>query len=866
MIGFRLGRVLRRLFRGGNDAGATSGLVWSMVFLAAAATAVLVASALYYRNYRADYLRQAESQLRTLAEVKADELRHWREERRGDATVFFRNEHFASLIAEYLFQSSDAVPKSEVRSWLLRVEEAYDYAAVAFFDAEGKAQISTSKQDYTDAPEVERGIDTALKQRRIVFVDHYRAGAQQRIYLGIIAPVSAEQDGRSVRGAVVLVADPETQLYPVMRRWPTRWKSAGIVLARRDGRHHVVVLNDLGFPRRAALSLRVPADNPDSAIAQAASGDASIVEGYDHRGRAVVAATSSVPQSPWFLLAKLDRDELYGPLRARLGGLLALLGGVVAGLVAVGLAAWQVRSKAHYRALYRAEAERRAHQERYRLLFESIRDAILVVDANRRIVDCNPAFTELFGYRLGDIRGKPSSHIYADQADFTAMGETLRANADRPRLIYEIRYQKQDGTVFPGETNVFFVKDEDGQTNGFIALIRDVTGQKEVEAELRQAQKMEAVGRLAGGVAHDFNNMLSVIIGQTELALRGQDSEVAIEDRLVQVKQAAERSAGLTRQLLAVSRHDAGEARVANLTGVIVEHVDMLRRLMSERIELHLDTEASRWNARIDPTELVQILMNLMVNARDAIDDTGVVSLEVRDVVADSALRKHHRDLEASEYVMVSVSDTGSGMDAETRERIFDPFFTTKGATEGSGLGLSTVYGIMRRHGGTVHVYSEPGEGTTFRLYFPRELRESEAHARAEPSEPVTGDERVLLVEDDPAVLKLARAALESQGYEVYAAQSVEEAWRVARQRNGALDLLLTDVIMPAKNGKELAAELRSLQPSLRVLFMSGYADDIVVRGDAGSRDAAAVEEIHLIEKPFTVAGLAAKVREVLEA
>jgi CheY-like chemotaxis protein len=334
----------------------------------------------------------------------------------------------------------------------------------------------------------------------------------------------------------------------------------------------------------------------------------------------------------------------------------------------------------------------------------------------------------------------------------------------------------------------------------------------------------------------------------------------------VQVKQAAERSAGLTRQLLAVSRHDAGEARVANLRGVIVEHVDMLGRLMSERIELHLDTEASRWNARIDPTELVQILMNLMVNARDAIDDTGVVSLEVRDVVADSALRKHHRDLEASEYVMVSVSDTGSGMDAETRERIFDPFFTTKGATEGSGLGLSTVYGIMRRHGGTVHVYSEPGEGTTFRLYFPRELRESEAHARAEPSEPVTGDERVLLVEDDPAVLKLARAALESQGYEVYAAQSVEEAWRVARQRNGALDLLLTDVIMPAKNGKELAAELRSLQPSLRVLFMSGYADDIVVRGDAGSRDASAVEEIHLIEKPFTVAGLAAKVREVLEA
>jgi signal transduction histidine kinase len=380
------------------------------------------------------------------------------------------------------------------------------------------------------------------------------------------------------------------------------------------------------------------------------------------------------------------------------------------------------------------------------------------------------------------------------------------------------------------------------------------------EAALMQAQKMEAVGRLAGGVAHDFNNMLNVILGYTGLAMSRLAQGDPLHQHLKQIEKAAQRSAELTQQLLAFSRKQIVVPRVLNLNTVVLDQKKMLGRMIGEDIDFIFMPGADLWKIRMDRSQIDQILANLVVNARDAIDGVGTITIETENVVLDAAYEQDHLYAHPGEYVLLSVSDTGDGMDADTRTHIFEPFFTTKEKGKGTGLGLSTVFGIVKQNEGMVNVYSEPGMGTTFKVYFPSAHGESDKGLEPVRRPVLTGTETVLVVEDEKQVLALVKEVLEQYNYTVLAADTPMEASRMADNYVGRIHLLVTDVIMPGMNGRELEVRIKTIVPDIKTLFMSGYTANVIVNRGVLKPGVA------FLQKPFTPLALAEKVREVLDA
>jgi PAS domain S-box-containing protein len=412
------------------------------------------------------------------------------------------------------------------------------------------------------------------------------------------------------------------------------------------------------------------------------------------------------------------------------------------------------------------------------------------------------------------------------------------------------------------------LRNEKGMICGAIESIRDITDRKRaeeekarLEAQLQQAQKMESVGRLAGGVAHDFNNMLVVILGHTEMALEQVDPAQPLHADLEEIRKAAERSASLTRQLLAFARKQTIAPKVLDLNQTVEGMLTMLERLIGEDVHLSWLPKADLWPVIVDRSQIDQLLTNLCVNARDAIADVGKITIETGNSAIDEAYCADHAGFMAGEYVLLAVTDDGCGMDKETLSHLFEPFFTTKEMGKGTGLGLATVYGIVKQNNGFINVYSEPGHGTRFTIHLPRHSGKTEQARGIEAEGPaLRGQETILLVEDEPASLKLITKMLERQGYSVLAAGTPGEAIRVAREHSGEIHLLLTDVVMPEMNGRDLARRLLSLYPNLKRLFASGYTANVIAH--QGVLD----EGMHFIQKPFSRKELAAKVREALDS
>ncbi len=508
-----------------------------------------------------------------------------------------------------------------------------------------------------------------------------------------------------------------------------------------------------------------------------------------------------------------------------------------------------------------AEKALRESEERFRSVFETSPVGIALVDTvTQRFLRANPAFLDIVGYTADEL-------LERTVEDITHPGdwESERPRIDRalddglPFDPLEKRYIRKDGAVrwvrvtggtmvLPEETNPVAV-----------AGVEDVTERRRAEEQFLQAQKMESVGRLAGGIAHDFNNLLTVIGGTSELALMDLKEGDRFHDDFLEIRRTADRASRLTRQLLAFSRKEIASPRVVGLNRLLMDMEAMLRRIVSEDIEIVFIPGQDLWQIKVDPGQMEQLLTNLVVNACDAMPEGGTLTIETQNVVFDRDYTNAHLGAKEGEHVMMAVSDTGAGMDEETLGRIFEPFFTTKTRGRGTGLGLSTCYGIVKQNGGVIWAYSEPGEGSSFKIYLPRTREEGPAVTAHSDAETAGGDETILVVEDETSVRAMIGRILGGLGYRVVSAIHGEEAVQKYDELGGAVDLVLTDVIMPRMGGRELAGTLTARDPALRVIYMSGYTDNSIVHH--GMLDPG----VTFIQKPFTPRVLAIAVRKMLD-
>ena len=507
-----------------------------------------------------------------------------------------------------------------------------------------------------------------------------------------------------------------------------------------------------------------------------------------------------------------------------------------------------------------AEAALRDSEERYRTLVEGVRDIIFALSPEGTISSLNPAFETITGWRREAWVGQPFERLVHPEdlpLALELLGRVVRGEL-RPASQFRVRTAKSDYRV--GEFSATPQLHE-GRLVGILGIGRDVTERVQLEQQLRQAQKMEAVGRLAGGIAHDFNNILTAITGYADLLLEDLGATDPRRQDADEIHKAADRAAGLTRQLLAFSRQQVLQPTVLEVNKLVSDLEKMLRRLLGEDVALTTQLAPTTGRVKADPGQLEQVIMNLAVNARDAMPNGGKLTLETGNVDLDESYATDHYPARAGPFVMLAVSDTGTGMSEATQAHMFEPFFTTKEKGKGTGLGLATVYGIVKQSGGFIWVYSEVGHGTTFKLYLPRvqELAERASQPAQTPARAARGTETVLVVEDEAPVRSVARQVLERHGYTVLEAPSAEAALDIATRYSGAIHLLLTDVVMPGLNGRELATRLADLRPDARVIFMSGYTDDAVTRHGVLEPGSA------YVQKPFTPDAIARKVREVLD-
>jgi two-component system, cell cycle sensor histidine kinase and response regulator CckA len=496
---------------------------------------------------------------------------------------------------------------------------------------------------------------------------------------------------------------------------------------------------------------------------------------------------------------------------------------------------------------------------RLALVVQQAAEAVMMTAVDGRIIYVNPAFERITGFSAAEAVGQTPSILAAERQDRAVYRDLWQTILRGEVWRAEITNRRKDGTPFTWEEAITPIRDKRGRLTHFIAVGEDVSVQRQLQAQLLQAQKMEAIGRLAGGVAHDFNNLLTVMTGYSEQLIDRLEARDPLRRKAEAIRSSTQRAAALTQQLLAFSRRQMQQPRVVDLNEVVNRMNRLLRRLIGEDIELVSELAPDPTCVRADPLHLEQVLMNLAVNARDAMPHGGVLTLATAGVVLEADQLAERPQMPPGEYAMLTVRDTGCGMDAETKKRLFEPFFTTKEQGKGTGLGLSTVYGIIKQNGGYIWVESEPGHGCVFRIYLPLVAEAVDASSVSAPApEAPRGSETLLVVEDDDDVRRLLKDELQQFGYTVLDASNGGEALLFCEKYPGVIHALVTDVVMPHMDGYEVAERLRAVRPGMRTLFISGYSDQAAARqsrerpGDA------------FLAKPFTPGVLAGRVREVL--
>ncbi len=491
------------------------------------------------------------------------------------------------------------------------------------------------------------------------------------------------------------------------------------------------------------------------------------------------------------------------------------------------------------------------------------------LDEQGKIINMNRTELDMLGYSLTEVFGQPIWKFVVEEETTRKIILAKLAGDVSFHETFERTYRRQDGSILTVLVKDRVIRDQEGRIKGIRSTVEDITERRRSEEALRKSeeqlqqwQKVEAIGNLAGGVAHDFSNLLMTIKGCTEMLLRQLEPADKRREEVLEIQKAAERATSLTRQLLAFARKQVLQPQVVNLNDIVINMNKILQRLIGEDIQLATILELQLWPVKVDPGQMEQVIMNLALNARDAMPRGGQLTIATANVNLNEDFARQHVSMKPGPYVMMTVRDTGCGMDKETLNRIFEPFFTTKEKGKGTGLGLSTVYGIIKQSGGNIWASSELGRGSTFTIYLPKDTSAAPKKYKPKPTQPplpIKGTETILLVEDESAVRTMLRQTLENNGYKVLEAPNGQEALNICAHYQGAIHLLLTDVIMPGMNGQELSHLLSQRFPQMKVLFMSGYPDNSIV--PHGALESSTL----FLQKPFTLSTLEIKVREVLD-
>jgi two-component system cell cycle sensor histidine kinase/response regulator CckA len=947
---------------------------------------------LYYRSVKNQTRESRQNDLAAIADLKVRRIADWRKERGDDAWLIHDNIPFARQVQQWLQSPDTPENRREVLTWILSLRNRSGYANVLFVDLQGKVRISADQEDsnkYYDQALATR----TFQSQKVLFTDLYRMESRKTIYLDLYVPLVVPQEkGSGVTGLIILRIDPYRFLFPFLQSWPTRSRTAETLMVRPEG-GEVLYLNELRHRRNTALELRLPMDMPQLPAAMAAAGYEGNFEGTDYRGVPVLAATRKIPDSSWSVIAKVDAEEVYAPLR-RQAWLVALTSVFLILTAGASLWAWwrqqllrhyereiarrelaenelrrsearlreaqrigRVGSwavdllkdtlhwseetyrifgrnpetfvptrKAFLETIHRADLERvRAHsqaaiqsgkpyqiehkivlpdddervvvenaeiqldgsgkpaamvgtvqditeqkkaeealqasEERFRAIFEDAFIPMVLINREGLVMGSNHAMQDFCGFSAEEFKQKRIADLihFEDQESSSRQVEDLLKGKFAHTTPLEQRFRHKDGHFLWGRSVASGVSDRHGVFQLAVIMVEDISERRRLEEQLLHSQKMEGIGRLAGGVAHDFNNLLTAILGYAALIESSLPPQDRLQEDAREIVKAANRAASLTQQLLAFARKQIIAPKVVNLNELVLNTDKMLRRLIGEDIEFVTLPGTDLWPVKVDPVQLEQVLINLAVNSRDAMPTGGRLIIETCNVFLDEDYALQHVEVTPGPYVMLAFTDTGVGMEEATRAHLFEPFFTTKERGKGTGLGLATCYGIIKQAGGYIWVYSEPGKGTTFKIYLP--------HAGGSATWPesprivtpdLSGHETILLVEDEPLVREMTAQVLRTQGYNVLVAGNGSEALSIAENLSSPIHLVITDVVMPQMSGRRLAETLHGNRPGIKVLYMSGYTENSIVHHGVLE------EGIAFIAKPFTPGVLLKRVREEL--